>query len=85
MWVIEVHKQTPVHDPCSGMKLSKSWVQDGTLSLGSGASEETGSRSSIDGVAEGIQLIEGNVPSARKDIGGELTPVCGGVKLGVCR
>ena len=83
--MIEVHEQTPVYDPCSGVKLSESWVQDGALCLGSSASEETGCRSSIDGVAEGIQLIERNVPSAREDIGGELTPVCGGVKFSVCR
>ena len=56
--VIGVHKQTPLREPYSGMKLSESCVQNGVQYLGSGAFEETGGKSSIDGIAEGIQFIE---------------------------
>lgn len=65
---IEKHKQRPVKQPCSGLKLSERLGKRGTVRV-------------VDGFAEVSNLHQSSVPFTVEDVGGEFTPLGREVEL----
>jgi len=76
--VVEVDEEGPVHEPRPGMQLYEGGLRG--VGVGGGGKDGTGG-SRIDGFAKGVELFEGNVPSASEDVGSEFAPVSRGVEV----
>lgn len=83
--MVEVDEQGPMDEPRPRVQLSQRGLGDGDGDVGAGSQggEEGGGLAGVDGVAQGVEFFECDLPFSGEDVAGEFAPVGGGVEIGV--